>query len=169
MIGPRLTGSSNYMSAAEWARQQFISLGLANVHTEEWTIPATWEEKGPATGQIIEPVAHRLHIYSIGWSPSTPPQGVQGEVVYVRSLLPAALDAQKAKLAGKLALVDSSSYGEKPTISGVYSGLDRLQSISPAAILLTGIANGAESLLAVSLGGSISSVPAAEVAGKILC
>jgi len=29
------------MHAAAWAEQQFKSLGLQNVHTEEWTIPAT--------------------------------------------------------------------------------------------------------------------------------
>jgi carboxypeptidase Q len=163
MIGPRLTGSSNYMNAVEWAEQQFKSLGLSNVHTEEWTMPATWEPEGPAIGQIEKPVVHQLHIYSVGWSPSTPRQGVEGEVVYVPSLRPDALDAQKAQLAGKIALVDSSSYGEKPTLSTVYSGFDRLISFSPEAILVTGIANGGESLIAVRLGGAISTVPAAQI------
>ena len=64
MMGPRLTGSANYMKAAEWAEQQFKSLGLKNVHTEEWTIPATWEPEGPAVGRIVNPVDHHLHIYS---------------------------------------------------------------------------------------------------------
>ncbi len=71
-IGPRLTGSANYMRAADWAVQQFKSLGLANVHTENWTIAATWEPDGPAVGHLTGPVDHQLHIYSIGWSPSTP-------------------------------------------------------------------------------------------------
>ncbi len=159
MIGPRLTGSSNYMSAAEWAVQQFKELGLSNVHTEEWTIPATWVPLAPATGQIEKPVVHQLHIYSVGWSPSTPPQGVKGEVVYVTSLG----DAQKTQIAGKIALVDSSSYGEKPTISSVYQGLDRLHSFLPVAILTTGIANGGESLSATGLGGTVSSVPEAQI------
>ncbi len=162
-IGPRLTGSANYMAAAEWSVQEFKSLGLANAHTEDWTIPTTWEPKIAATGQIMEPVAHTLHIYSIGWSPSTPPQGVQGPVVYVKSLALDALDAQKAQLAGKIALVDSASYGEKSTISSVYQGLDRLQSIGPAAILLTGIANGEESMMSISLGGAVSTIPAAQL------
>lgn len=163
MIGPRLTGSSNYMNAVEWAGQQFKELGLSNVHTEEWTMPATWEPDGPATGQIEKPVVHQLHIYSVGWSPSTPKQGIAGEVVYVPSLRPEALDAQKAQLAGKIALVDSSSYGEKPTLYTVYSGFDRLYSFLPQAVLVTGIANGAESVIAARLGGTISTVPAAEI------
>src|SRR5579864_6675259 len=115
-IGPRLTGSSNYMRAVEWSMQQFKEMGLANVHTEEWIIPSTWEPATPATGQIEKPVIHQLHIYSLGWSASTPPQGIAGEVVYVSSFAPAALDAQKAQIAGKIALVDPSSYGEKPTM-----------------------------------------------------
>jgi carboxypeptidase Q len=163
MIGPRLTGSSNYMNAVEWAEQQFKASGLSNVHTEEWPMPATWEPKGPATGQIEKPVVHQLHIYSVGWSPSTPQQGVEGEVVYVPSLLPDALDAQKAQLAGKIALVDSSSYGEKPTLYKVYSGFDRLYSFSPEAVLVTGIANGGESVIAARLGGAISPVAAAQI------
>ena len=50
MIGPRLTGSTNYMRAVAWTEEQFKTLGLANVHTEEWTIPATWEPTEAATG-----------------------------------------------------------------------------------------------------------------------
>lgn len=162
-IGPRLTGSANYMRAAEWATQQFKSLGLANVHTDEWTIPSTWEPAGPATGQIKEPVVHELHIYSLGWSPSTPPQGVEGAVVYVSSLAADALDAQKTKIAGKIALVDPSSYGEKPTIDKILAGYEKLQTLSPAAILTTGIANGAESMSAMNFGGKLAPMPTAQI------
>lgn len=163
MIGPRLTGSSNYMRAAEWAEEQFRALGLSNVHAEEWTIPATWEPEGPATGQIVKPVEHHLHIYSLGWSPSTPKDGVAGGGLYVPSLLPDALDAQKAQIAGAIALVDRSSLGEKPAIDTILAGIEHLNSLSPAAILIAGIANGGESLTALSLSGTIATVPAAQI------
>jgi len=162
-IGPRLTGSSNYMRAVEWSMQQFKEMGLANVHTEEWTIPSTWEPAAPATGQIEKPVIHQLHIYSLGWSASTPPQGIEGEVVYVVSFVPSALDAQKAQIAGKIALVDPSSYGEKPTMDSVLSGYDRLQALSPAAILTTGIVNGGESESSLRFGGVTSAIPEAQI------
>src|ERR1700729_3768756 len=77
-IGPRLTGSDNYVHAVSWAVDQFKSLGLTNVHTEPFTMPALWEPDGPATGQIISPRLQNLHIYSIGWSPSTPEGGIKG-------------------------------------------------------------------------------------------
>jgi carboxypeptidase Q len=162
-IGPRLTGSSNYRKASEWAVQQFKEMGLANVHTEEWTIPATWEPAGLASGQIEKPVVHQLHIYSLGWSASTAPQGIAGEVVYVASLAPEAMDAQRAQVAGKIALLDSSSYGEKPRMDQVLAGFDRLHSFSPAAILVTGIANGGESEFSLRFGGTTSAIPEAQI------
>ncbi|MGA9424747.1 MAG: hypothetical protein WBV33_06695, partial [Terracidiphilus sp.] len=42
-IGPRLTGSDNYMKAAAWAADEFKKMGLTNVHEENWEITAAWE------------------------------------------------------------------------------------------------------------------------------
>ncbi len=162
-IGPRLTGSANYMRAAEWAQQEFKSLGLANVHAEEWTIPATWEPDVAATGHIVSPVEHQLHIYSLGWSPSTPVGGVRGEVVHVTSLMLPDLDAQKAKLIGAIALIDESSIGEKTGIDKIFAGLDRLRSFSPLAILIPGGPNGTENLSALTFSGTIDPIPAAQL------
>jgi hypothetical protein len=54
-IGPRLTGSENYVKAAAWAESEFTRLGLANVHRESWEIPATWEPETLATARILKP------------------------------------------------------------------------------------------------------------------
>ena len=154
LIGPRLTGSANYMRAAEWAQQEFRSLGLQNVHTEEWTIPATWEPDGPAVGRLVSPVEHTLHIYSVGWSPSTPPGGVKGEVVYVKSIVPADLDAQKDKLHGAVALLDEASFGEKPKLDATFTGVEHLRSLGPAAILIPGGEDGTENLTSLNFSGA---------------
>jgi len=71
-------------------------------------------------GEILTPVHHTLHIYSVGWCPSTAPGGVTGEVVYVPSLAHDALDAQKAQLAGKIALFDRKA-SEKNTSCKIFS------------------------------------------------
>src|ERR1700728_4386081 len=130
-IGPRLTGSANYMRAVAWAADQFKSLGLANVHTEDWTIPATWEPDGPATGHIISPVDHQLHIYSLGWSPSTPNGGITADVVYASSMAVDALDAQKDQLKGRIVLFDRASFGDRPTMETQLRGLQHLRSLAP--------------------------------------
>jgi len=162
-IGPRLTGSANYMRAAEWAVEQFKSLGLANVHTENWTIDATWEPAGPATGHIVSPVDHQLHIYSYGWSPSTPPGGVTGEVVYLPSIAPAAIDGMKSQIAGHIVLFDRASIGQKPTLEMELNGLDRLRSIGALAIVGTGGAKGAESESGLGFTAKISPIPEAQI------
>lgn len=161
-IGPRLTGSANYSRAAEWTVQKFKALGLSNVHTEDWTIPATWEPEVPAAGRILKPVEHQLHIYSLGWSPSTPREGVQGEVVHVASLAPADLDAQKSKLAGAIAFLDQSSFGEKPSSIKTMAGIDYLLSFAPLALLYPGGPNGTENLSSLTF-GTLAAVPEAQI------
>lgn len=163
LIGPRLTGSANYHKAVSWAEQQFKALGLSNVHNEEWTIPATWEPEVPATGLIVSPVDHTLHIISLGWSPSTPPGGVTGKIVYIKQLTTEKLEEQKSELIGSIALFDHASLGEKPTLNVIISALEYLRSLEPLAIMGTGIANGAESLTSLGFKGTIAPQPQVQV------
>ena len=160
-IGPRLTGSENYMRAAKWAEEQFKSLGLSNVHTEEWTIPATWEPEGPAVGHLTSPVDHKLHIYSVGWSPSTPKQGVSGNVVYLSSMVPADIEKQKDKLKGAVVLLDKDTFGEKTSFTVILAALDKVYSYGPAGLLIPGGANGTESMTTLNFTGEIAPVPSA--------
>jgi carboxypeptidase Q len=155
-IGPRLTGSANYMRAADWAVQQFKSLGLSNVHTEEWAMPATWEPDGPVVGNITSPVDHVLHIYALGWSPSTPPDGVTGQVVWVHRMTSDSLDAQKAEIAGKIALVDSESLPAHGGVGELLGDLQRLRSFKPLAILRSGGPRGTESQSALQFAGTLA-------------
>ncbi len=164
-IGPRLTGSPNYVRAADWAQAQFKSIGLSNVHTEAWTIPATWEPES-ASGRILTPVEHTLHIYSLGWGPSTSREGVQGTVIYVPALTDGALDALGSKLRGAVALLDDQSFGEKASIDQIFAGLDRLRSFHPAAILTRGGLNGTETLTSLNFSGAIDSQPIAQIGAE---
>ena len=162
-IGPRLTGSDNYVRAVAWAQEQFKSLGLANVHTEPFTLKAAWEPDGPAIGRIVSPRVQNLHIYSLGWSPSTPDSGVKGNVVYLKHLTIEGIDAQKESLAGNLVLVDRDTLGENPAFSQILKGLDHVNKLAPKAILLVGGANGTESTTALTFDGSLFHCPTAQV------
>ncbi|MBV8631139.1 MAG: M20/M25/M40 family metallo-hydrolase [Silvibacterium sp.] len=108
-IGPRLTGSANYVKAVAWAEGEFKRLGLANVHRESWEIPATWEPETLATARIIAPHEQRLHLESEGWSPSTPAGGVRGEVYYLDELSADAVKARADKIKDKIVLMDGPS------------------------------------------------------------
>src|SRR5271155_1694112 len=108
-IGPRLTGSSNYVKATDWAVAEFTRLGLTNVHKESWEIPATWEPETVATARIIDPHEQRLHLESEGWSPSTPAEGVRGNVFWLKTLIDDAVKADAAKINGSIVLLDDAA------------------------------------------------------------
>jgi carboxypeptidase Q len=162
-VGPRLTGSDNYVHAVSWAVDQFKSIGLANVHTEPFTMPALWEPEVLATGHILEPRLQTLHIYSLGWSPSTPEGGIKGNVVYIPHLTIEGLDSQKDKLKSAIVLIDESSFGDQPTFSQILKALNHLGEFAPQALLLVGGANGIESATALTFDGTISHFPIAQI------
>ena len=163
-IGPRLTGSPNYVQAVDWAQKQFRSMGLANVHTESFTMPALWEPDVPAAGQIIEPRVQALHIYSSGWSPSTPQDGVLGKVFYLPAVLPIEkLEASKDALTGKIVLIDNASFGEQPAIGELIKAFTLLNTFKPQAVLLTGRSNGGENAGSLTVGGRLANFPVAQI------
>jgi carboxypeptidase Q len=106
-FGGRLTASPAYNAAAEWAAAKFRSYGIENVRLEPFTIAAGWQ-RGPASGRIVAPLARPLYIASYGWSPSTPPGGVQGEVVVTGDVSADKLEEKAAQLKGKIVFLDTS-------------------------------------------------------------
>lgn len=163
-IGPRLTGSDNYNHAVAWVLETFISLGLANVHTESFTMPALWEPETPATGHISAPLLHTLHIYSAGWSPSTPNAGITGNVLYLPDILPVEkLDTLKSQIVGQIVLIDDASLGKNPSIGDLVKAFDKLNSFAPTAVLLTGSANGTENAGALTFNGGLTNFPVAQI------
>jgi carboxypeptidase Q len=162
-IGPRLTGSDNYVHAVSWAVDQFKSLGLINVHTEPFTIPATWEPEVPATGKIVEPRVQTLHIYSLGWSPSTPDNGVRGQVAYLKHLTTEEIAAEKDRLAGKIVLIDRDTLGPDPKFAQIMQAFDHLKEVHPLALLYVGGPGGTESTTAFTFDGNLSPYPTAQV------
>ncbi len=108
-IGPRLTGSANYVKAVDWAVAEFEQMGLSNVHRDPWEINATWEPEVWATAEMIKPHEQRLHLEADGWSPSTPTGGARGSVFYLSAFQPEAIQANAEKIKGALVLVDGDS------------------------------------------------------------
>jgi carboxypeptidase Q len=165
-IGPRLTGSANYDRAVAWSMEHFRSLGLSNVHTESFTTPASWEPDIAATGAIIEPRRQPLHIYSAGWSPSTPEGGIEGKVLYLPRVFPTSeLDAEKDKIAGSIVFFDNQSFGGPPSFDAVVQATLRIHALHPRAVLFTlGLnGNGTQSALMLTTGGQISDMPVAQI------
>jgi carboxypeptidase Q len=106
-FGGRLSGSPAYQRSAEWAAGKFRSYGIQNVRLEPFNIPNGWE-RGTATGEMIAPLHRPLHVESFGWSPSTPPGGVQADIVQISDVSPDALKAAASQIKDHIVLLDTS-------------------------------------------------------------
>jgi len=103
VIGPRLTGSSAFRHAANWATALLKSYGLTDVHQEYWPFGRGWELQ-KLTLEMVEPRYFPLIGYPDAWSPST-----KGELlatpVYVGALADSmAVRAKAAQLKGAIVL-----------------------------------------------------------------
>ncbi len=81
-IGGRVTGSPDCSRAIEWGLAKMKAIGLENVHAEHWQLSRGWARIS-ASAEIVLPIRRRLTVDSMGWVGSTPPGGVEAEVVPV--------------------------------------------------------------------------------------
>lgn len=107
-FGGRLTGTPAYKRSAEWAAARFRSAGIRDVKLEAFTIPNGWE-RGWARARMVAPMDRPLHIESLGWSPSTPPGGVKGEIMLVSDLATEKLRPQADKIKGRIVLINTAA------------------------------------------------------------
>lgn len=133
-FGSRVTGSRAYQRAADWAVEQFRAAGVSQVATEPFTIASGWE-RGAARGRILAPIEQPLHLESLGWMPSTPEGGMEGEIAIVTDLAPQKITAQ-ASLKGRIALVMASGGGDAAERLKLREHLDaRLRDAGAIALL----------------------------------
>jgi hypothetical protein len=102
-VGQRLAATDAEARAREWALKRLTAMGFANVHVEPFTMPE-WT-RGAESAEIVSPFPQRMAITALGYSGSTPPQGVTGEIVYFESL-DALRAAPDAAVRGKIVFID---------------------------------------------------------------
>ncbi len=95
--GPRLTNSTGYRKAAEWARDRLSEWGLARARLEAWgTFGRGWETDR-FSAEMISPRYLRILAYPLAWTPGT--DGVvRGQPV----LIPYDEETPEEKYQGKL-------------------------------------------------------------------
>src|SRR5215467_10552035 len=111
IYGPRLTGSPNHKSAADWAIRQMKDWGLENAHLEPWDFGHPGWVNERASGYIVAPIKDQLTFKVLAWTPGTkgtvtaqvfqmvPPEKPKKED------LTAYLDSVKDKVKGKIVMV----------------------------------------------------------------
>jgi carboxypeptidase Q len=173
-FGGRVSGSLAYQRAAEWAATQFRAMGIKDVRLEPFTVPNGWERIS-AQARMIAPLDRPLQVRSYGWAPSTLPEGVTGEVVYVRHLLSQErVRAQAAKIKGNIVLINGESFsGDEQFLNSKYMASERLlKDLGASAILATGSTeNNVTSSWDDTWGGMLEPIPIAEIGmedGKLI-
>jgi hypothetical protein len=102
-VGPRLAASEAEARARDWAVAMLRANGFSNVRIEPFTIPY-WDALREEA-HIISPGGQPMVAVALGGSPSTPPGGLEGEIVRLADI--AALEAAPAAaIAGRIVFID---------------------------------------------------------------
>src|ERR1700676_1073191 len=79
-IGGRVSGSPAAARAVAWGVAAFRDAGI-DVHTEKYTIPATWSE-GATHLEVLSPAPFSVHLVSVAWTTGTSAGGLEAGVVF---------------------------------------------------------------------------------------
>lgn len=109
-VGNRLSGTPQLSEAIRWAADEMRRDGLENVHTEKAMVPR-WV-RGAESAEIVEPSRHEIVMLGLGGSVGTPADGLQADVLSVRSF--DELEARASEARGRIVLFNVSyvNYGE---------------------------------------------------------
>jgi carboxypeptidase Q len=126
---PRSAGSAGDAKAVAWAVDYMKSIGLTNVRAEPVTVPH-WE-RGVEHAEILGATETPLAVAALGGSVSTPPGGLEGEVIMVASV--SALNAlPNTQVQGKIVFINQITERSK-TISGYSAAVGARQSGASSA------------------------------------
>jgi carboxypeptidase Q len=108
--GNRLAGSENLTRAISWAIEAMKKDGLENVRTEKVMVPR-WV-RGNESLEMVMPPRHVLPMLGLGGSVATPLEGIEADVLVVRTFDELTRRASEAK--GKIVLFNAAytSYGQ---------------------------------------------------------
>lgn len=82
-IGPRPAGSENMTRAKNWAIAKMKAFGFERVAVQEYSVPR-WT-RGSEFAAISSPHGQPLHVTALGFSVSTPVEGVEAEIALFRT------------------------------------------------------------------------------------
>ena len=134
-FGSRLSGSQALEDAIQWAVLEMKKDGLDNVHTEPVKVPH-WV-RGRESVEITSPRPMPLVMLGLGNSIGTPADGIEAEVLVVRSF--EELDAAADRVSGRIVLYNApfTNYGETVQFRG--AGPSRAAAMGAVAALVRSV------------------------------
>lgn len=106
-FGSRFGGTPGELQARDFIQARFAGFGLHNVHLEGFEY--TGWQRGSCSVRVLQPVQRDLNAISLVYSPSTPPEGLRGEVIDVGIGTETDFEAHKDEIPGKIVLANSAS------------------------------------------------------------
>ena len=102
-VGQRLAATEAEARARDWAIRRLTAMGFANVHVEPFTMPV-WT-RGAESSEIVAPFPQKLTVAALGYSGSTGPEGITGQIAYFPTV-DALRAAPDSAVAGKIVFID---------------------------------------------------------------
>lgn len=102
-VGQRLAATEAEARARDWAVRRLKAMGFSNVRVEPFEMPV-WT-RGAESAEILSPFPQKLVVAALGYSGSTGPAGITGQVVYFDSV-DALRAAPDSAVAGKIVFID---------------------------------------------------------------
>lgn len=134
-FGHRLSGSSALEDALRWIADEMKKDGLENVRLDPVMVPR-WV-RGTEGAEIVSPGRHAIAMLGLGGSIGTPPDGVEAEVLVVRSF--EALDANSRAARGKIVVFNAPYTSYNDTVQYRTSGPARAAQYGAVAALVRSI------------------------------
>jgi carboxypeptidase Q len=133
--GHRLSGSESLEAAIRWIGAEMKKDGLENVRLDPVKV-VHWV-RGQESADIVAPRRHAIAMLGLGNSVGTPPHGIEGDVLAVRSFQE--LDDAGAKVNGRIVLfnVPFTTYGE--TVPYRATGPSRAAALGAIAVLVRSV------------------------------
>jgi aminopeptidase YwaD len=103
----RFAGSESERLGRDWLLRRFADYGLDGVHLEPYNY-VSWK-RGTCSFEVISPRKRAIPALSLVLAPSTPPGGIEGEVVFIGQGRKQDFDEHAAEIAGKLVAVQSGA------------------------------------------------------------
>jgi carboxypeptidase Q len=160
--GHRLSGSENLTRAVDWAVRTMKADGLENVRAERVVVPH-WV-RGREAAEIIEPPRSAIPILGLGGSVSTPPGGLEADVLVVTSFDDLRVKSADAK--NRIVLFNVPYNGYSETVTYRTGGARSAAQYGAAAVLIRSV--GPTGLRtthtgSVSYGAGQTQIPAAAI------
>ena len=102
-VGQRLAATEAEARARDWAVRRLTAMGFANVRMEPFDMPV-WR-RGAESAEIVSPFPQKLAVAALGYSGSTGPAGITGEIAYFASVDALRL-APDSAVRGKIVFID---------------------------------------------------------------